>query len=504
MKKKKLDFPSHPNYEIINQLGKGGFGAVYKVINKDENNKIYAIKKVSIKGLNQKELDLIKNEANILSSIDNENIVKYHESFYDDDYFNIVMDYCDFGDLRQILNEIKSSGNRLQKIDIYYIIKDICLGLKEIHGKNLIHRDLKPENIFFKRDLKLIIGDFGVAKQLQNGTIHANTQIGTFQYMAPEILLNEKYSNKVDIYALGCIVYELCTFNFYFNNNTEGKINTTCYGNDLQDLIDKLVKKESNKRPSANEIYKIVDKYINENNEKGLISIFKNNKIINTFFLEASIIKYLEQIKDRAILREKRTKKIIELGLNLPSLPLILSSMFFTGPIGWGLSITACTIFGFSLLGKYLINKFSHKDKFIKENEIIFDLIESKMMELIVKNFEHNIPKEKIIIYNDENFEKNIEEIKNIILKKNYIEKLKKIIRNNFNVLLIGCTGVGKSTLINEFLQLDKDKRAKESVGKPTETVDFIPYKGKYNNFNYTLHDTNGITYSGKDSIDKK
>ena len=91
MSEKKVEFSSHPNYEIKEELGKGGFGSVYKVINKNDN-KIYAIKRVSIKGLNQKDLDYIKNEANILSSIENENIVKYYESFYEDDFFNIVMD----------------------------------------------------------------------------------------------------------------------------------------------------------------------------------------------------------------------------------------------------------------------------------------------------------------------------------------------------------------------------------------------------------------------------
>ena len=127
-----------------------------------------------------------------------------------------------------------------------------------------------------------------------------------------------------------------------------------------------------------------------------------------------------------------------------------------------------------------------------------------KIQKQIIKNFEYKIPKEKIIIYNDENFEIIIKKIKNILLKKNYMESLKKLMRNNFNVLLVGCTGVGKSTLINEFLKLDKNKKAKESSGEPVETIDFIPYKGKNNNINYTLHDTNGITYTGEDSIDKK
>ena len=496
MKANKIDFPSHPNYEIIKQLGKGGFGSVYKVINKNDN-KIYAIKRISIKGLSQKELDFIKNEANIISDIDNENIVKYHESFYDDDYLNIVMDFCEFGDLRQILNKIKGSGKFFSNDAIYYIIRSICLGLKEIHAKNLIHRDLKPENIFFKSDLKLIIGDFGVAKQLKNGTIHANTKIGTLEYMAPEILRNEKYSNKVDIYALGCIIYELCTLNFYFDNKTEGKIDVSIFGNDLQNLIDKLVEKEPNKRPCVDEIYKISDKYINENKETSLINIFKKSEILKSFVLEISIIKNLKQIQKRAFIREKKIKNLKGFAF----LPIFIPVIFVTGPIGVGLSITS---FALSFLGRFLINKFSKNDKFIKENEVIFELIENKMQEQIAKKFEYKISKEKIIIYNDENFEKIVGDIKNIMLKKNFIESLKKIMRNNFNVLLIGCTGVGKSTLINEFLRLDKDKRAKESEGIPTDTVDFTPYKGKYNNINYTLHDTNGITYLGEDSIDKK
>ena len=147
MSEKKADFPSHPNYEIKQQLGKGGFGSVYKVINKNDN-KIYAIKRIEIKGLNRKELEFIQNEANILSNIENENIVKYHESFYEDDFFNIVMDYCEFGDLRKILNEFKTNGQFMSKNAIYYLAKSICLGLKEIHKNNLIHRDLKPENLF--------------------------------------------------------------------------------------------------------------------------------------------------------------------------------------------------------------------------------------------------------------------------------------------------------------------------------------------------------------------
>ena len=98
---------------------------------------------------------------------------------------------------------------------IYYIILDICSGIKEIHNKNLIHRDLKPENIFISKDYKIKIGDFGISKQLI-GTIHAHSQVGTSYYMAPEIIKGKKYENKIDIRALGCIIYELCILNVCF------------------------------------------------------------------------------------------------------------------------------------------------------------------------------------------------------------------------------------------------------------------------------------------------
>ena len=115
---------------------------------------------------------------------------------------------------------------------------------------------------------------------------------------------------------------------------------------------------------------------------------------------------------------------------------------------------------------------------------------------------------DKIIIYSQNNFENKIKRIKQKLVKKK-LEKLKKVVRNNFNIILVGCTNAGKSTLINEFLNIDKDNRARESIGGPTEIdlegkLYFKPYIGKNNNKQYTLYDSNGITNSGKDSIENK
>ena len=122
------------------------------------------------------------------------------------------MEYCNNLDLRKLIKYKKENENNIlidNKI-IYSMVKDICLGIKEIHSKNIIHRDLKPENIFISKDYRFKIGDFDFAKKLI-GTKNAITMIGTSNYVAPEILQEKKYNKKIDIWSLGCIIYELCT-----------------------------------------------------------------------------------------------------------------------------------------------------------------------------------------------------------------------------------------------------------------------------------------------------
>jgi len=266
------DYPNNLDYKIIETLGQGSFGSAYKVINKNSNY-TYVIKRILLKGANNEEIKAIQNEAKVLSSIDSEYIVKYYDSFSDNESFNIVMEYCDGLDLRKYINEHKEKNKLIEKDLVYHIILDICKGLKEIHNKKLIHRDLKPDNLFLTKDLKVKIGDFGIAKELNNSNEYAKTQAGTMLYMAPEIINGEKYNKKVDIWALGCIIHELCTLNFCFESNSinglvdkivksnHEQININIYGNDLQNLINSLLNIDYKKRPTVEEILKIINKY---------------------------------------------------------------------------------------------------------------------------------------------------------------------------------------------------------------------------------------------------
>ena len=167
------------------------------------------------------------------------------------------MEFCENNDLRKLIEEYKKNNQLINQQLILLIILDICNGLKEIHNKNIIHRDLKPENIFINKDYKIKIGDFGISKQVSISNPYVTkTQKGTLEYMAPEILnQNPRFNNKIDIWALGCIIYELCTLKYCFDcddffglcniiiNEKHDKINLKYYSTELQDLIDLLLKK---------------------------------------------------------------------------------------------------------------------------------------------------------------------------------------------------------------------------------------------------------------------
>ena len=253
------------DYIIKETLGKGAYGVVYKVEKKNTNN-IYVIKQISLKGLTTKEINEVNQEAKILNLINSDFVVKYYDSFKENNNINIVMEYCDGGDLNDFLIEKKEIGKLLEEDLIWKIFIKITIGLADIHKIKILHRDLKTLNIFLKKDLQIKIGDLGVAKILLKNSF-AKTIIGTPYYLSPEICEEKPYNDKSDVWALGCILYELCTFRHPFEakshgalilkilNNKPDPIDNS-YSSDLKNLIFLLLDKNSQKRPSCAEILK--------------------------------------------------------------------------------------------------------------------------------------------------------------------------------------------------------------------------------------------------------
>ena len=123
------NFQKSSNYKIIKQLEEGGLSKVYKVQNKLDKN-FYIIKKIPIKSNTPEELKSIENESLILKEIESEYIVKYIDSFIENEHYNIVMEYCENKDLKSFINNHKDDDQYINEEVIYNIVLDICYGIK--------------------------------------------------------------------------------------------------------------------------------------------------------------------------------------------------------------------------------------------------------------------------------------------------------------------------------------------------------------------------------------
>ena len=258
------------NYIIEKQLGKGTYGVVYKVKKKDDN-KIYVLKQISLIGLTQEQKADVKLEAQVLSKIKSKYVVQYYDSFEEDGKLNIIMEYCDSGDLNDFIEKHKQTKHLLSENIVWKIFIKITLGLADIHKLKILHRDLKSLNIFLKKDEDIRVGDLGVAKIL-NQTYFAKTFIGTPYYLSPEICEDKKYNDKSDVWALGCILYELCTYEKPFSASNPAALilkiingnytplneikNGMQYTNELQKMIEFTLQKDYLIRPLMIDIIK--------------------------------------------------------------------------------------------------------------------------------------------------------------------------------------------------------------------------------------------------------
>lgn len=147
-----------------------------------------------------------------------------------------------------------------------YVLQ-MCLGLAHIHKKNVIHRDIKPSNVFVTRANVLKIGDFGISKSLARANELTQTTVGTPYYVSPEKLRGKPYGSKSDMWALGCLIYELCTFSPPFRGHDMKSLSTSIlrsatprippkYGKFLDVCVRALLQKDPTKRPSAERILK--------------------------------------------------------------------------------------------------------------------------------------------------------------------------------------------------------------------------------------------------------
>ena len=307
-------------YEIVKELGKGGNGRVIKVLNKSDN-KFYAIKEIDIKEDMKDKITDYEKEANYLSKFNCKNIVKYYDSYRDNNKFYILMEFCEGQNLRDFINKSKITNYVIEEDKLYNIIKQICIGLKEIHDNNIIHRDLKPENILITKNMEVKIGDFGISKYFGPNKDYTTTlaKAGSIYYMPPEILTKGIYNIKLDMYSLGCIIYELLNLRIFYNDKIYKdikQIDKKMYNYKWQEIINSLLQPDYDKRMDIDEVYEIISNEINIkdlenkmdklniNNKKSKIPLNDKNIITGEIYInknninkDVQIINSFENVK---------------------------------------------------------------------------------------------------------------------------------------------------------------------------------------------------------------
>lgn len=215
----------------------------------------------------------------------------------------IVMEYCSGGDLQARLRTSGGGGGgRLGEDKVWYWFVQLCLGLHHVHQQHILHRDIKTANVFLSNEGFLVLGDFGIARDLAGAgdAAMANTVIGTPLYMAPEMFEGKIYTLSSDVWALGCVLYELCAGAPPFSGaSTPHLMNKICNGRytplssskfspAMIHLIDSMLNLRPERRPTVDGILRDpsmrvhLQRYamdrLQSNDSRGSSSKLKNGK----------------------------------------------------------------------------------------------------------------------------------------------------------------------------------------------------------------------------------
>ncbi|KAL4428782.1 hypothetical protein ABPG74_001296 [Tetrahymena malaccensis] len=198
-------------FSLVEILGQGSYGKVFKALNL-QNNKYYAVKVVNT---GNGDFDNLKKEISILQDCQSDYIVHYYGSYLYNEQLWIIMEYCDIGSVNDLM---KATQRTLSEVQIACILKGVLLGLKYLHNSKKIHRDIKAGNILINKDGACKLADFGVSAQLFNTMGYIESFIGTPYWMSPEVLTQNKYNKKTDIWSLGITAIEMAEGNPPFSN----------------------------------------------------------------------------------------------------------------------------------------------------------------------------------------------------------------------------------------------------------------------------------------------
>src|SRR5436305_1569078 len=195
-------------YEILEILGEGGMGAVYKAMDRELNRPV-ALKVIrpELAG-NKAIIDRFKQELLLAREVTHKNVIRIYDLGEAEGLKFITMEYVEGKDLRTLIHE----QTKLAPAEAVEVMQQVCRALEAAHSVGIIHRDLKPQNVMRDKSGRILVMDFGLARTLEgDGMTQTGALVGTMDYMSPELALGKELDQRSDLFALGLIFYELLT-----------------------------------------------------------------------------------------------------------------------------------------------------------------------------------------------------------------------------------------------------------------------------------------------------
>ncbi|XP_030568661.1 serine/threonine-protein kinase Nek2 [Drosophila novamexicana] len=253
------------DYEVLAVMGNGAFGTCYKVKDKT-TGVLYAWKGMNYDELGDEKCESLISEISVLRQLQHPNIVQYYHHLVNREAKSIyiVMECCDGGDLAQLIQRARTQRQRFEEPYIWRVLFQLCRALQVCHNKipsgTILHRDIKPANIFLDASGNVKLGDFGLARVLRRDQSFAASFVGTPHYMSPELVKGRQYDRKSDVWAVGCLIYELCALRPPFRGRAFEQLSAniahgqfSCipaiYSSDLQSIIGFMLAVDHEQRP---------------------------------------------------------------------------------------------------------------------------------------------------------------------------------------------------------------------------------------------------------------
>ena len=258
------------NYEIGKELGRGSFGKVY--VAKDSHGKEYALKKIRLhQALTRYDATCIINEIKVASIHSCKYLMKAKDVFVEDRELCLVTQLGRRGDLSELIKRRRRLRMPIDEGTIWNYLLQMLIALEYLHKYGIIHRDVKSMNIFLQPGGEILLGDFGISKILptwnMSGGKLTDTIIGTPLYMGPEMVMSRKYGYKVDVWSLGCVLWEMMSLEKAFDARNHALLNKhilsgLCtsavpegrYSQELLHIAKLMIDTDVNRRPQVSDI----------------------------------------------------------------------------------------------------------------------------------------------------------------------------------------------------------------------------------------------------------